>query len=152
MFKCINDLYDADSSTHYDSVEDFLHMCHAAFGEAPRLVEFHDGWRNEYGNAVLVEVADEATPTTPLPPTAEQQRAMRMLYDAAHGERIDATIDGYGVELAGAYLLPRTCEYLVWASKDDAHRAVGYARHDVARGRDLNVDVADEDAYQAVQS
>jgi hypothetical protein len=52
-FRCINDRYDADGSTLYESVEDFQAMCVASFGAPADLREDGGVWRDETGAAVL---------------------------------------------------------------------------------------------------
>lgn len=55
---CISDRYDPGTNAQaYESVDDFLSMCDACFGEAPELIKHADGWRDAMdGELVLVSV------------------------------------------------------------------------------------------------
>ena len=58
MYACENDRY-CETRETFATVEDFLQMCRACFGEEPRLVErYEDGakcWRDEHDEIALVE-------------------------------------------------------------------------------------------------
>lgn len=57
MYACENDRY-CETRETFATVEDFLQMCRACFGEEPRLViHGHSplSWRDEHGGIALVE-------------------------------------------------------------------------------------------------
>lgn len=56
MYHCISDRYDPGSG-HYDSLEDFLAMCRACFGEAPELQQDGESYRDDQG--IVLEPAPE---------------------------------------------------------------------------------------------
>lgn len=46
--RCISDSY-TQTPDIFDSVDEFIAMCLECFGEAPAIVEQHDGWHDDVG-------------------------------------------------------------------------------------------------------
>lgn len=134
--RCVSDRYDREGGT-YDSAEDFLAMCEAAFGERPELRQLGDEWHDAEGCVLVIEQPSDGYEPAPVAPPQNEPIPHQLGVDE-DGRALDThdsadALDARGVEYE--------------SSEDGLHvddREGGTIRYADADAEGCRADIADD--------